>query len=140
MAVKTYAPDQVVATLGPALISGYAADAMISVEFNEDAFTLRVGIDGEGTRTKNANRSGRVTFTLEQSSAANDLLSGIAALDQASGAGVMPLLIKDLSGRTVVAAESAWIVKQPAVAFAKESGPREWIIESDNLQVFAGGN
>lgn len=140
MAVKTYAPDQVVVTLGPVLVSGYATDSMISIEFNEDAFTLQMGVDGKGTRSRNANRSGRVTITLQQSSSSNDLLSGIAALDAASGAGVLPLLIKDMSGRSIYAAESAWIVKEPAAAFAKESGPREWILETDRLNAFTGGN
>lgn len=139
MSVTTYDPSQLVITFGPVLMSGYA-DADVTVERNEDAFTLKVGLDGKGTRTKNANRSGKVTIPLMQSSLCNDLLSGIAQLDEKAGAGVYPLLVKDLSGRTLHAAQTAWIQKQPASAFGKEAGPREWILETDNLESFIGGN
>lgn len=139
MAVTTYSPDEVVITFGPVLLSGFA-DADITIEHNEDAFTFKAGIDGKGTRTKNANKSGRLTAPLMQTSMANDLLSAIAQVDRKTGQGVFPLLVKDLSGRTVFAAEDAWIVKMPAASFGKEAGQRDWIFESDSLESFVGGN
>lgn len=139
MAVKTFAPDEVVGTFGPVLFSGYA-DADITIEYNEDAFTFKAGLDGKGTRTKNANKSGRITVPLMQTSMANDLLSAIAQVDRKTGKGVFPLLFKDNSGRTVVAALDAWIVKIPAAGFGKEAGQRNWVFETDSLEAFIGGN
>ncbi|HWJ97516.1 MAG TPA: phage protein [Acidimicrobiales bacterium] len=139
MAVETYAPEELVITFGPVLMSGFA-DADVTIEHNEDSFTFKAGLDGKGTRTKNANKSGRVTVPLMQTSLANDLLSAIAQVDRKTGQGVFPLLAKDLSGRTVYAAQDAWIVKPPASGFGKEAGQRDWIFETDNLEFHVGGN
>ena len=143
MGVKTYDASQVAMVFGPIEISdGLADGTFVSIEQNEDSFLLLVGADGEACRAKSNNKSGRVTFTLLQSSLANDLLSATHNLDVASpnGDGIAPLLVKDNSGRTIVAAEKAWVVRQPTVEFAREVSTREWIIESDALQSVFGGN
>ncbi len=143
MGVKTYDASQVAMVFGPIEISdGLADGTFVSIEQNEDSFLLMVGADGEACRAKSNNKSGRVTFTLLQSSLANDLLSATHNLDVASpnGDGIAPLLVKDNSGRTIVAAEKAWVVRQPTVEFAREVSTREWIIESDALQSVFGGN
>lgn len=142
MAMHTYDPAQVTIIFAGIPISGRGEATFLSVERNEDAWALQVGADGEATRAKSNNRSGRATVTLIQSSAANDALSALANTDEQTpgGDGIGPLLIKDLSGRTLVAAETAWLVKQATAEFARESSEREWIIESDNMEILVGGN
>ncbi len=54
-------------------------------------------------------------------------------------AGLVPVMVKDGNGRTLCAAESAWIVKMTPVEFAKEAGEREWVLETDNILIFVGG-
>jgi hypothetical protein len=71
-------------------------------------------------------------------SASNDTLSAQHALDEASGNGAVPLLIKDLSGRTVAEAPNAWIRKLPMVEFGREVGTREWVLDCDELIMFVG--
>lgn len=140
--VKTYDPASVSIVAFGIPISGYADGSFVSVERNEDSFTLQVGTDGESCRSKSNNKSGRVTVTLLQSSISNDLLSAQLALDELSpnGDGIGPFLMKDNSGRSLFAAEKAWIVKPPAAAFSRESESREWVIESADLVPFTGGN
>jgi len=143
MGVKTYDASQVAMLFGPIEITdGLADGTFVSVEQNEDSFALTVGADGEACRSKTNNKSGRVTFTVLQSSLANDLLSAAHNLDVASpnGDGIAPLMVKDNSGRTIVAAEKAWIVRQPTTEFAREVSSREWIIETDALNSQVGGN
>ena len=142
MPLRTYYPNEVSLIAVGLPISGFAPGTFISVEKNEDAFTLQVGSDGEGCRTRTNNFSGRITFTLQQSSALNDALSALHNIDtrSPSGDGVLPSFIKDNSGRTLVAAENSWIVRQPTTEFANEAGTREWIIESDDLNMQVGGN
>jgi hypothetical protein len=140
MAVKTYDASQVAIIVGGFNITGFADGSFVSVERNADAFALYVGTDGEGTRAKTNNKSGRFTFTLSQSSDSNAILSGIAAADELKNAGVVPVLVKDGSGASLYAAETAWIVKQPAAEFGREIGSREWILETDELVVFTAGN
>ena len=124
MAVKTYDASQVAIIVGGFNITGFADGSFVSVERNADAFALYVGTDGEGTRAKTNNKSGRFTFTLSQSSDSNAILSGIAAADELKNAGVVPVLVKDGSGASLYAAETAWIVKQPAAEFGREIGSR----------------
>jgi hypothetical protein len=142
MPLRTYDPSQVIIVFAGIPLSGFADGTFLSVEQNEDSFTLQIGTDGEGTRSKTNNRSGRVTFTLMQSSQANDLLSALHNLDIRSpnGDGIGPLLIKDNSGRSLFSAEKAWIVKPPTGEYGREAASREWIVETDHLILQHGGN
>lgn len=142
MPAKVYNPKDIVIIFGPVIVSGFADGTFCNVVFNEDAYTLQVGTDGEGTRSKSNNRSGTATFTTMQSSDANDLLSAIHNLDlnTSGGDGIQPLLIKDLQGRSLYTAETAWIRKNPDSEFAREAGPREWVIETDSMVALVGGN
>lgn len=141
MGVKNYDPKGIIAIFAGIPISGFAPGTFLNVEQNEDAFALTVGADGEGCRSKTNDRSARATFTLQQSSAVNDLLSALHNIDLNSplGDGIAPLPIKDLSGTTLIAAEKAWIVRQPASTFSRDPETREWIIETDFAVISTGG-
>ncbi len=140
MAVKTYDPAQVALVFGGQIMEGFAEGTFISVERNEDAFSLTIGSDGSGTRTKSNNRSGIFTMTLNQSSPSNDVLSGFALSDERNNAGTFTGLTKDNSGRSINAAESCWVKKMATQEFSNGSSNREWVIETDNLEIFIGGN
>ena len=140
MTVKTYDPAQVALIFGGVEIGGYADGTFVTVARDEDAFSLQIGTNGEGVRSKSNNKSGTFTFTLLQSSASNAILSAIAQLDELTNAGVFPAMVKDNSGSSIHTAETAWIQKVPDSEYSKEAGPREWVIRTNNLQPFVGGN
>lgn len=142
MGVKNYDPAGMVIVFAGIPITGFADGTYVSVEQNEDSYSLVVGADGEGCRSKTNNRSGRITLTLLQSSAVNDLLSALHNVDINSplGDGIGPFLMKDITGTTVVAAEKAWIVRQATSTYSRDPESREWIIESDYLVQNVGGN
>ena len=121
-------------------VSGFGDGDFITVERDEDAFTKQVGTDGEVTRSKSNNKTGTATLTLMQTSAANALLSALAALDELSGDGVGPFQLKDNSGNTIHAAQNSWVRKMPSSTWAREAGPREWVIDLDKLNAYEGGN
>ncbi len=139
---KLYDPKQVIVSFKGILISGYADGTFVSAERNNDSFNLTVGSDGEGVRAKSNDRSGRVTFTLLQSSVANPALSACLLLDENSdnGDGVGPLTVTDLSGTTVLFAETAWLTKPATASFAREAEDREWVLETDSLEMLVGSN
>lgn len=140
MALKTYDPGQLAVICGGKIISGFADGSMVKISRNAQAYELKVGADGEGTRTRLKNKSGKVEITLMQSSSSNDVLSAYALADEASNSGSVPLIIKDGSGNTLVAAVTAWVQKLPDSEFAKEVKERVWIFETDELNIFIGGN
>ena len=139
-AIKTDAPDKVSVVFGGAILTGYAEDSFVKIEVNSDAFTTHVGADGEVSRTRNTDKSGKVTVTLKQTSDSNDILSGFYTADIATLQGYLPIIVKDNVGRTLAAGSSAWISKLPESEFGKEIGDREWVLDVADLQYFVGGN
>lgn len=138
--VKTYDPKQVSLIVGGKIISGFTDGTFILAERNEDMWNLKVGVDGIGTRAKTNNKSGKVTITLHQSSSSNDDLSALAAADELSNTGAVPLLMRDASGSSLVTALTAWVKKLANAEEGKEVTNRVWVIESDELIMFVGGN
>lgn len=140
MALKTYDPKQISVIVGGAIMSGYADGEFVTSERNEDAYTMAAGADGEVSRVKSNNKSGRITITLQQTSDSNTILTAFAAADELSNSGVVPVFIKDLKGVTLVSAARAWIVKYPATPFGKDVQNRAWVLETDELIEIIGGN
>lgn len=140
MAMKSFNPLQVSVIVGTKALTGWAAGSFVTVSMDEDAFAKKVGTDGEVTRSKSNNNTGSITITLDQASASNAYLSGLALLDRASGGGVIPVLIRDANGETLISAESAWVKKMPDVEYSNESLDREWVLDCGSLEYFVGGN
>lgn len=137
---KTYNPKKVAVICGGFALSGFADGTFVNVAMNEDQWSLQMGTDGEGTRSKSNNHSAQITLSLMQSSDSNQVMQAFWNSDRLSDGGVFPFLIKDNSGRSLWAAEQAWVKKQPDAELAREAGAREWVIETDNLVPFEGGN
>lgn len=140
MAVKVYDPKQISIIVGGKILSGFADGTFLKVERNEQAYTLKVGVDGEGARAKNNNKSGKFTFTLMQTSSSNDVLSAYASADELGNAGAVPVLVKDHNGTSVATAATAWVQKLPDLEDAKEITMRTWVLETDELLMSIGGN
>jgi hypothetical protein len=136
----TYSPKKVIVTFNGRILTGYAAGTFIEAERESDAFTKDVGADGETARVASADRSGRVTLTLMQTSDSNDYLSTVAATDELTQTGTGALFIKDTSGRSLVTAGEAWVKKVPKASFAKDNGEREWVFETGDIQITNNGN
>lgn len=138
--VKTFDPKAVEIILAGISFEGYADGTFVTVARDNDSFSSLVGSDGEGARALSNDKSGTITATLLQTSVTNAALSALANLDEATGDGVGPLLIKDNSGTTLVSAETAWILKPADIEFGREISNREWTIKTDSLTMLHGGN
>lgn len=129
MAVKTYDPNGGTLTVGGNIITGFAPDTIVTIERNEAMWSLQVGADGEAARSKSNNRSGRFTFSLMQTADSNRILSGMAFIDETTGGMAVPVMYKH--GDNIFIAETGWIIQFPSSEFAREAGPREWVVETD---------
>lgn len=127
---------------GNIVATGLADGSWVTVERDEDAFSLYIGTDGSGTRARSNNRAGTITVRLAQSSATNDAYSAQHALAEngTPGAGVYPAMLRDNSGRTLVQAQNAWIQKLPSAEFGREATEREWVFRTEKLEMLVGGN
>lgn len=143
MTVKVYSANEVSVSFAAIPIdSGRGDDEFVRIEQQEDTYTYKAGVDGEGTRSESRNFYTVVTLTVMQSSSANERLSAIHNLDikVPGGSGVGPMLVRDCQGLTVFASSQAWIIKPPDQSFAREAGTREWKIGCHAPANFVGGN
>ena len=140
MPVRTYDPKLVILTVGGIPLSGYADGTFISIERSSETFTKISGADGFVSRAKSNDRSGALTVTLAQTSPANDILQAIARQDELTNTGVVPVMCKDLSGRSTFFSANGWIQKPPTAEFSKEVSNREWVIDLADLDMNFGGN
>ena len=140
MSVFTYDPKQFAVILGANILDGFADDDFIEVERDEDAWSKKVGVDGETTRAKSNNKSGKVVIRLMQSSASNDVLSALAITDDATGKGTFPITCRDGTGRSAFFSDTAWVKKFPKSTWKKGVAVWEWTIDTGSLDIFIGGN
>lgn len=138
--VRTYAADEVRIVVGGALISGYADGTFVSVSRDEQAFNKITGADGTTSRSKSANKAGTITLILQQTSPSNDVLSAFMIADEQTNNGVVPVLVKDTSGRTLHFAASAWVQQMPDQDFSKDIEERQWVLDCAAIDSFVGGN
>jgi len=140
MAVKTYDPLQIIIVFGGFIIDGFADGTFVTIDFNNDLYTLKMGSQGDGTRSKSNDLSALITVTLQQTSPSNASFQGLKTADELRNAGIASFLMKDLLGNDLATAETAWIRKSPTNENAKESGTRAWPIETDNLTMLTLGH
>lgn len=135
-----YDPKKICIIYGGKIITSRNDATFCKVERNEDMFSLVVGVDGIGSRAKSNNKSGKITLSMFQTAPNNDDLSGFALADEISGVAAAPFLMRDSGGRTLVTAATAWITKFPDAEFQKSIAERTWVLESDSIDIYIGGN
>lgn len=138
--LRNYDPKNIILTVGTQALGGFADGTFVSMEFDEDLFSKKVGTDGEVTRVKTNNFTGKFTFTLDQASPSNTHLSTLLLLDKVSNAGVVPVSLVDKNGPTKVVAASGWIQKMATIEFSGDSENREWVVDCGQVEAFVGGH
>lgn len=136
---KTFDPKAVSLIVGGHIVGGFADGTFVSVERNNDSYSRVGGADGEQTRARSNDKSGRFTFTLLQSSTSNSVLQGFQIADEVGNSGQVPVMVKDGNGSELVVAAAAWVVKPANVEHGKEVSNREWVLETGNVDFFGGG-
>jgi hypothetical protein len=136
----TYDPKQVAVIVAGVPMGGFADGSFVTVERTNDTFSKVSGADGIVSRAKSNDKSGMIKITLQQTSPSNDVLQGIALLDEVSNSGVVPLIIQDFSGRSTFITAFGWVKKPPSSEFSKEVSNREWEFDCADLDIKIGGN
>ena len=96
------------------------------------------------TRFRTNNRLWTMEVSLHQSSVHHDQFSALFGADALAvdGSGVVPGLIKDLNGSTLVTISQMWVEKQPDAEWGEEVKTWTWTWKcvSDASVVIYGGN
>lgn len=139
--VGTYSPDKVNVVLGGYPLTGFSKETFINIEPLGEGTESESGADGEVARAISSDHRYRVTMTFQQTSGSNDIMTGLLTLDRRSGAGIVPLVITDLSGRTLFAASQAWVTNMAGAAMARTLQDREWVVDTGRPSTYLlGGN
>lgn len=138
----TYDPKKVIVSFGGVELTGFAEDSIIAIKPMGDGTTSVVGCHGDVVRTISPDRRHEVTTSLLQTSSSNDYLCAIYARDYRQGDGVLPLIIKDLTGNTTFYDSQAWIVNNPEVNRTNDAsdGSNEWVFQTANGNLNVGGS
>lgn len=124
-------------------LTGLSDGDSVTARRNQPIYNSRAGNDGAVGRAKVTDKRGQVEIHIMQTSEMNDLLSTTFNLDSLSeeGSFVGPLIVNDLSGRTVISAGDAWLMQVGDVSFASgEVGERVYTFEAADLVMVLGGN
>lgn len=126
--IHTYNPRKVTVSLGSHIVTGYADDSMINIEYAGDGTSVIVGADGEVTRTIDPSKMYNFKLALQQNSKTNEFLQKCYDKDQVDGSGTFPINVNDLLGKEKFVGEIAWVSKPAAWGRGKASTNREWEI------------
>lgn len=138
---RTFNFKDVSLIVGADAIRGFHDGTVIEVEPGSDEFTKAVGADGDVSRAASNDRTCLIRVTLQQTSPSNDVLSRNANIDRATGSAVLPVILRDARGGTLIASESCWVKKLPTASYNKgEVNGWTWELDCGQCDMFLGGN
>jgi len=122
MSVNTYDPEDVNVIVNGTILTGFMDGTFVRVEKDEENYTAHVGAKGEVTRSKNANKLGKITVTLKQDSPSNAYLKRLE-----KSKSTFPVAVIDQNFGENRGGNDAWIEKSPNSEYGDEISSREWI-------------
>lgn len=124
----TYNPKKVTCTLGNHIVSGFADDSMITIEFAGDGTSYVSGADGEVVRSIDPSEIYTVKLAVLQTSPTNAFLQNMFDKDKKDGNGTFNININDILGKEKFVAEVGWVTKPASFVRGKTQNNREWEI------------
>ena len=124
----TYNPKKVTCTLGNHIVSGFADDSMITIEFAGDGTSYVSGAEGEVVRSIDPSEIYTVKLAVLQTSPTNAFLQNMFDKDKKDGNGTFNININDILGKEKFVAEVGWVTKPASFVRGKTQNNREWEI------------
>lgn len=117
MKPRVFDPNLVSIALGNMFLTGFAEDAKVEVEENEDDTLTNVGIGGDVTYTENADNTAKAKISLMTSSACLPRVYELAKNRES-----FPLSIIDMNDDTEnIVSEDCRIIKRPTKVVKKQA-------------------
>lgn len=115
--IRVYDPDLVSIALGNMFLTGFAEDAKVEIEKNEDDVFTNVGLGGDTTYSETADRTAKAKISLMNSSPCLPRI-----YEMAKNREFFPLSIVDMNDDSEnVACEQCRIIKRPNVVRKKQA-------------------
>lgn len=126
--VYTYNPKKVTCAFGRHIVTGFADDSMITVEFAGDGTSYVSGSDGEVVRSIDPTEIYTLKLSLQQTSKTNAYLQNMYDKDRNTGAGTFSVNVSDILGKEKFVGGIAWVTKPASWVRGKTNNNREWEI------------
>lgn len=137
----TYIPESVVCLVAGVLpVEGYLDGTFINIEKVKVPFKSITTPDGVTARLQNEDKTYNVSITLHNGSSSNDVLTKLWQLDEITGRGKFPLLIRDGSGSDLFFSTTTWIEQPPSIVKSNGVDGRTWVLKSAYAIINIGGN
>lgn len=127
--LKSFDPRRVMLIIGSHRVKGFMPGESISGEPMSDGSTSVAGMDGDVARAMGTDPRWAFQINLMQSADSNRVLNGFYLLDKATnGNGVVPFMLQDNNGDTLIAGAQSWILRPANVGFGNEITGRQWTV------------
>ncbi len=130
--VRQYDPRDVSISVDGMIITGLAEGSFVTAEKNEDGYIPYVGSQGEVVRAHNADPTGKITFTIDNTSPSNAHMNQLA-----NSRRLFPCKVVDMnpdSERSAGGSE-CWVEKPAQFERGAETIEVEWVIYVADYQV-----
>lgn len=112
----------------------------VTIEFDEDAMTRQVDVDGcSVVFNRTNNYLSTITFTLNEGGAANDDLAALYQAFRNGSGGIVPFFFKDNNGRSLAQSDACTVQSMPSLGGGRESSGRVWVLGTGQLDMVVGG-
>ena len=129
MGIKVaYDPRQLLISFGRHIPNGFPDGTFLNIERHGDGVRKVVGADGSVARSIDPDNTATITFNMRWDSDTARWAQNQYDMDNLTGNGTFPVLIKDLRGGLVFSCEVAWVQNPPDSEFAVEMSERELVI------------
>jgi hypothetical protein len=139
--MRAYSFQNTVVIVNGVEITGWAdGDDVIEIKRRVDSASDKVGAGGNMMVSISADKSGEITFKLQQTSSSNKYLNGLLQLQEAAGAQFTPVtvLFQD-TYRQDMATGTVGYVKKPAdLGRGAQGNTQEWTIVVERLDLIYG--
>jgi hypothetical protein len=122
-------------------VTGFAdGDDVIMIERNTENAKYKVGAGGQMAVAITADRTGKITLKLQQTSPSNKIFNAIHSLQQAGPRKMAPvqIFLQDLSRQDTAVALAGVIEKLPSISRGEGINNQEWVFVCEDVEIFLG--
>lgn len=136
-----YIPEEVTCLVAGILpVEGFVDGTFISIGKQKQPFQSVTTPDGTTARLQNEESVYTINITVHNGSSSNDVLTKLWLLDEITGRGKFPLLIKDSSGSDLFFSTTTWIEQPPDLVKSNSVDARTWVLKSAYATINIGSN
>lgn len=136
--LPSYSPKDVKVSFNGIAITGFAPDSAIRLKRNSNIITPVVGMAGDMSITRVADRSGEIEIELMQTAESNLALSLLAhSIENGRLIPIGILLIQDPSGSVLGTGINAFLMMHPEVELGADQNSKVWTFGCEILEYSA---